>query len=62
MSVSKQIVVNLGPLKKFAREKMANSALGEVLIAERDEVTANELLSKLPTWLILLKYPTEVEH
>jgi len=48
--------VDLRPLKQFASENLGRqSALQEVLLAEKNEIPAAEFLAKLPTWLVLLR-------
>jgi hypothetical protein len=47
--------VSILGLKKFAAEKLnPQSALRNVLLAERDEIVAIDFLSRIPVWLILL--------
>ncbi len=47
--------IKFGPIKQFAIEKVPkDSALRDVLLAEAEELTVEEFLVKMPTWLILV--------
>jgi len=47
--------LNIRPLKRFAGETFrVGSVLREVLLAEKDELSAEEFLAKLSIWLKLL--------
>ena len=45
--------VNIGRLKTFAAHLPRNSALRELLLTEKDELEANDFLSKISLWLRL---------
>jgi len=48
--------INLEPLKRFALEKLGReSALRDILLQEKDEVSPAEFLIKLEIWLALLR-------
>lgn len=48
--------VDLLSLRKLALEKLRKrSALREVLLQERDDISAAEYLAKIPIWLALLR-------
>jgi len=48
--------VSVRSIKFFARERLpCGCALQDVLLAERDELPADEFLNKLEIWLLLLK-------
>lgn len=50
--------VSIVALKKFAEERLPReSTLREVLLTERDELSAGEFLAKLDVWLRLLRFP-----
>lgn len=51
-----QAKVSIRSIKRFAQECLPRScALQEVLLAEREELPAQEFLAKLEIWLMLLK-------
>lgn len=48
--------VSIKILKEFARDRLPRDApLKEVLLAEDDEIPANEFVGKTKTWLALLR-------
>lgn len=48
--------LDIRPLKQFAAERLPHqSALREILLQENNEVSPAELVSKLWTWLLLLR-------
>ena len=50
------MMINMGRLKTFALERLPpDSTLRDVLLAEREELTAEEFLAKLDVWLLLFK-------
>lgn len=52
--------VCIKPLKEFALEKLPqNSALREVLLSEKDDLTVDGYLAKLNIWLMLLRRSSE---
>jgi hypothetical protein len=51
-----QARINIRSLKRFAQEYLPRScALRDVLLAEREELDAEEFLAKLETWLMLTR-------
>ena len=54
-STGSQTSVSIVRLKQFVRDKSGEDLLAQVILAERDELTATEFLAKLETWLILAK-------
>jgi hypothetical protein len=47
--------VNINGLKLFAAESLpGNSRLRDVLLSERDQLTANDFLAKMDVWMRLL--------
>jgi len=47
--------VNIRPLKDFAVQLPKNHPLKNVLLQERDTLTASEFIAKMETWQALLK-------
>jgi len=48
------------PLKWFATEKLnRHSVLQDVLLQEKDEISAADFLARLPIWLTLLRRTDE---
>lgn len=56
MSSSKRSAINIFSLKQFAFERLdRQSALRDVLLDEKDEISAAELILKIRIWLALLR-------
>jgi hypothetical protein len=53
--VYKKSYVDIRRLKTFARENLSGP-LKEVLLVERDELSAVAFLAKLEIWLTLIRY------
>lgn len=50
-------LINLRSLKRLVSERLLQrSALREVLLQEKDEITSSEFFAKVPIWLVLLRH------
>jgi len=53
-------ILDMKRLKRFATERLGrHSALREVLLGEKDEISPADFLARLPLWLALLRHSDE---
>jgi len=53
-------ILDMKRLKQFATERLGrHSPLQEVLLGEKDEISAADFLARLPVWLTLLRRSDE---